>query len=185
MDPLVSLHYFAPVCSIINACFIPFTEGWAPFLEIPRLGLFVMVTNAAVAFGLNVAAVFLIGAAGGLVLTLAGVFKVSSNLCRARLQGGGQADGQDILLISSSCLFFGSKITPIQVFGELALAVSMCAQADASRLLARPRRSLRVQDRVQVIRCLGKALCANFSAPEIATTLAEPRGQLIDYLLHV
>lgn len=76
MDPLVSLHYFAPVCSIINACFIPFTEGWKPFLELPRLGLFVMLTNAATAFGLNVAAVFLIGAAGGLVLTLAGVFKV-------------------------------------------------------------------------------------------------------------
>ena len=36
-----------------------------------------MLSNAAVAFGLNVAAVFLIGAAGGLVLTLAGVFKVS------------------------------------------------------------------------------------------------------------
>lgn len=35
-----------------------------------------MLSNAAVAFGLNVAAVFLIGAAGGLVLTLAGVFKV-------------------------------------------------------------------------------------------------------------
>jgi hypothetical protein len=36
-----------------------------------------MMSNAGVAFGLNVAAVFLIGAAGGLVLTLAGVFKVS------------------------------------------------------------------------------------------------------------
>ena len=35
-----------------------------------------MLSNAGVAFGLNVAAVFLIGAAGGLVLTLAGVFKV-------------------------------------------------------------------------------------------------------------
>lgn len=35
-----------------------------------------MLSNAAVAFGLNVAAVFLIGVAGGLVLTLAGVFKV-------------------------------------------------------------------------------------------------------------
>lgn len=36
-----------------------------------------MLSNAGVAFGLNVAAVFLISAAGGLVLTLAGVFKVS------------------------------------------------------------------------------------------------------------
>lgn len=39
-----------------------------------------MLSNAGVAFGLNVAAVFLIGAAGGLVLTLAGVFKVGPSL---------------------------------------------------------------------------------------------------------
>jgi len=77
MDPLCSLHYYAPVCAIINACFIPFTEGMAPFRELGRIGFFIMSTNALVAFGLNVAAVFLIGAAGGLVLTLAGVFKVS------------------------------------------------------------------------------------------------------------
>jgi hypothetical protein len=91
MDPLVSLHYYAPVslftmiptfssfqvCAAINACFIPFTEGLAPFRELSRIGPLVMLSNAGVAFGLNVAAVFLIGAAGGLVLTLAGVFKVS------------------------------------------------------------------------------------------------------------
>lgn len=77
MDPLVSLHYYAPVCAIINACFIPFTEGLAPFRELSRIGPLIMLSNAGVAFGLNVAAVFLIGAAGGLVLTLAGVFKVS------------------------------------------------------------------------------------------------------------
>ena len=65
------------VCSIINACFIPFTEGLAPFREALRVGPLIMLSNAGVAFGLNVAAVFLIGAAGGLVLTLAGVVKVS------------------------------------------------------------------------------------------------------------
>jgi hypothetical protein len=79
MDPLCSLHYYAPVCAIINACFLPFTEGLAPFRELARVGFFVMSTNALIAFGLNVAAVFLIGAAGGLVLTLAGVFKVCSS----------------------------------------------------------------------------------------------------------
>ncbi|KAL7422225.1 hypothetical protein Q5752_002871 [Cryptotrichosporon argae] len=104
MDPLCSLHYYAPVCAIINACFIPFTEGMAPFRELARIGPLVLSTNAACAFGLNVAAVFLIGAAGGLVLTLAGVFK-------------------DILLISASVIFLGSSITPIQVFGySLALS---------------------------------------------------------------
>jgi len=91
MDPLVSLHYYAPVCpviycqsrqdwrqvcALINACFIPFTEGLAPFRELSRIGPLILLSNAGVAFGLNVAAVFLIGAAGGLVLTLAGVFKV-------------------------------------------------------------------------------------------------------------
>ena len=39
-------------------------------------GLVTMKVNAAVAFLLNVAAVFLVGAGSGLVLTLAGVFKV-------------------------------------------------------------------------------------------------------------
>lgn len=77
MDPLVSLHYYAPVCAAINLCILPFTEGLAPFYELPRLGAAVLLSNAAVAFLLNVAAVFLVGAASSLVLTLAGVFKVS------------------------------------------------------------------------------------------------------------
>lgn len=50
-----------------------------------------MFTNAAVAFGLNVAAVFLIGAAGGLVLTLAGVFKVWISFPKTE-----QPEGEDI-----------------------------------------------------------------------------------------
>lgn len=75
MDPLVSLYYFAPVCACINACLIPFTEGFAPFFDLGRLGPFVLLTNGGVAFALNVAAVFLIGAASSLTLTLAGVLK--------------------------------------------------------------------------------------------------------------
>lgn len=98
MDPLVSLHYYAPVCAVITGFFIPFTEGLAPFYALRDLGAFILVTNASVAFLLNVAAVFLVGAASGLVLTLAGVFK-------------------DILLISGSVLIFGSIITPLQIFG--------------------------------------------------------------------
>lgn len=53
-----------------------------------------------IAFMLNVAAVFLVSAGSGLVLTLAGVFK-------------------DILLITGSVLIFGSSITPLQVIGTL------------------------------------------------------------------
>ncbi|KAG6918403.1 hypothetical protein DXG01_014806 [Tephrocybe rancida] len=98
MDPLVSLHYYAPVCAGINFCILPFTEGLAPFRELPTLGPFILISNAAVAFLLNVAAVFLVGAGSGLVLTLAGVFK-------------------DILLITGSVLLFGNQITPLQVFG--------------------------------------------------------------------
>ncbi|KAJ8503477.1 hypothetical protein ONZ45_g10834 [Pleurotus djamor] len=104
MDPLVSLHYYAPVCAAINLLFLPFTEGLEPFFEIARLGPFILLTNAAVAFLLNVAAVFLVGVGSGLVLTLAGVFK-------------------DILLITGSVLIFGSQITPLQVVGySIALA---------------------------------------------------------------
>lgn len=99
MDPLVSLHYYAPVCAIINLFAIPFTEGLAPFYELARIGPLILLTNAAVAFFLNVAAVFLVGVGSGLVLTLTGVFK-------------------DILLITGSTLIFGSTVTPIQVIGE-------------------------------------------------------------------
>ncbi|KAF5381284.1 hypothetical protein D9615_008355 [Tricholomella constricta] len=98
MDPLVSLHYYAPVCAFINLCILPFTEGLAPLHALRDLGPLVLLTNAAVAFLLNVAAVFLVGVGSGLVLTLAGVFK-------------------DILLITGSVLLFGSPITPLQVFG--------------------------------------------------------------------
>lgn len=96
MDPIVSLHYYAPVCAVINACIIPFTEGLAPFMHLGRLGAFVLFTNAGIAFALNVSharngrvlhdgltdspifqvsAVFLISVGSGLILTLAGVFK--------------------------------------------------------------------------------------------------------------
>jgi hypothetical protein len=98
MDPLVSLHYYAPVCATITLFFLPFTEGSAPFYALKDLGALVLISNAAVAFLLNVAAVFLVGVGSGLVLTLAGVFK-------------------DILLITGSVVIFGSQVTPLQVFG--------------------------------------------------------------------
>ncbi|KAF9061544.1 TPT-domain-containing protein [Rhodocollybia butyracea] len=98
MDPLVSLHYYAPVCAFLNLFAIPFTEGLAPFYELARLGPLILISNAAVAFLLNIAAVFLVGVGSGLVLTLTGVFK-------------------DILLITGSTVFFGSTVTLIQVFG--------------------------------------------------------------------
>lgn len=98
MDPLVSLHYYAPVCAVINLAILPFTEGLEPFYEVMKVGPWILLSNASVAFLLNIAAVFLVSAGSGLVLTLAGVFK-------------------DILLITGSVLIFGSSITPLQVIG--------------------------------------------------------------------
>ncbi|KAJ7598990.1 triose-phosphate transporter family-domain-containing protein [Mycena floridula] len=98
MDPLVSLHYYAPVCAVINLIFLPFTEGLQPFYELATIGPLILLSNAFVAFLLNVAAVFLVGVGSGLVLTLAGVFK-------------------DILLITGSVVLFDSTVTPLQVFG--------------------------------------------------------------------
>ncbi|KAJ7600656.1 TPT-domain-containing protein [Mycena floridula] len=98
MDPLVSLHYYAPVCAVINLIFLPFTEGLQPFYDLAKVGPLILFSNAFVAFFLNVAAVFLVGVGGGLVLTLAGVFK-------------------DILLITASVIFASALVTPLQVFG--------------------------------------------------------------------
>jgi len=98
MDPLVSLHYFAPVCALINLACLPFTEGLAPFYELARIGPVILISNACIAFVLNIASVVSVGVASGLVLTLAGVLK-------------------DILLIMGSVIIFGSLITPIQIFG--------------------------------------------------------------------
>ncbi|KAK0532590.1 hypothetical protein OC835_003281 [Tilletia horrida] len=98
MDPLVSLYFFAPVCAAINTVLLVLREGTAPFENLYRLGAFVLITNAGVAFGLNIAMVFLIGAASSLTLTLAGLFK-------------------DILLIFGSVVLLGSTVTQIQFLG--------------------------------------------------------------------
>jgi hypothetical protein len=76
MNPLVSLHYFAPVVAGINILVLPFTDGLEPFRNIQLVGIPMLLSNALVAFGLNIAAVYLVGAGSGLILTLAGVFKV-------------------------------------------------------------------------------------------------------------
>ncbi|PKI83368.1 hypothetical protein MVES_002569 [Malassezia vespertilionis] len=98
MDPLVSLYYFSPVCAALNMCLLPFTEGLAPFRSLAQLGPVVLLSNAGVAFGLNIASVFLIGAASSLTLTLAGVLK-------------------DILLILGSMWILGSRVTGLQFIG--------------------------------------------------------------------
>ncbi|KAI5294586.1 hypothetical protein KEM55_006546 [Ascosphaera atra] len=63
-----------------------------------RVGASTLLLNAMVAFGLNVAVVFLIGKTSSLVLTLCGVLK-------------------DVLLVTLSCFLFHSPVTPLQIFG--------------------------------------------------------------------
>jgi len=104
MNPLVSLHYFAPVCALVNVACLPFTEGLKPFYELPRIGPLILISNACIAFLLNITSVFAVSAGSGLVLTLAGELK-------------------SIILIAGSVILFGSLITPLQMLGySIALA---------------------------------------------------------------
>ena len=102
----------------------------------------ILLSNAAVAFLLNVAAVFLVGAGSGLVLTLAGVFK-------------------DILLITGSVLAFGAQITPLQVIGMCQCSVlAKCGlRRFRRRLLDCTRRSHPVQDGRQQVKRYTRLLC--------------------------
>ncbi|CAD0083935.1 unnamed protein product [Aureobasidium vineae] len=61
MDPLVSLYYFAPVCAITNGILALVFEAsrmtWADF---ERVGIFMLLLNAAAAFLLNFASLLLV-----------------------------------------------------------------------------------------------------------------------------
>lgn len=61
MDPLVSLYYFAPVCAVMNGiCCIIFEGSTLSVKAVTDAGLVMLFMNAAVAFCLNVAVVFLV-----------------------------------------------------------------------------------------------------------------------------
>jgi len=64
----------------------------------PHITPFLLLTNALLAFLLNIAAVFLVGAGSGLVLTLAGVLK-------------------DVLLVAGSVVIWGGEVGIMQAFG--------------------------------------------------------------------
>lgn len=61
MDPLVSLYYYAPICAVMNFLIAMVTE-WTSFemAFVWKAGVLVLVSNAAVAFMLNVASVMLV-----------------------------------------------------------------------------------------------------------------------------
>ncbi|KAF8861100.1 TPT-domain-containing protein [Acephala macrosclerotiorum] len=104
MDPLVSLYYYAPVCTVMNGLVALVTEvgvggeGGFVWADVGRVGWVVLVLNAEVAFLLNVASVFLIGKTSGLVMTLCGVLK-------------------NILLVVASILIWGTVVSGLQVVG--------------------------------------------------------------------
>jgi drug/metabolite transporter (DMT)-like permease len=61
MDPLVSLYYFAPVCAVMNTIVALFMEvPQVTMEEFNAVGIPIFVANAACAFMLNVAVVFLV-----------------------------------------------------------------------------------------------------------------------------
>jgi hypothetical protein len=62
MDPLVSLYYFAPICAIMNGITSLIIEVPTMHMsDIYKVGPFVLIANAMVAFLLNVSVVFLVG----------------------------------------------------------------------------------------------------------------------------
>jgi hypothetical protein len=99
MDPLVSLYYYAPVCTAMNFLVAAATEFRSFSVDdIWKVGVGTLVLNAMLAFLLNGSSVFLIGKTSGLVMTLCGVLK-------------------NILLVLASVLLWGTVIMPLQVFG--------------------------------------------------------------------
>ncbi len=93
------------VCAAINLLVLPFAEGFEPFRQAMSMSFWIFLSNASIAFLLNVAAVFLIGVGSGLILTLAGVFK-------------------DILLIAGAVILFGKPVSLFQIAGELSFLIS-------------------------------------------------------------
>ena len=101
MDPLVSLYYFAPVCTLMNGLVaLAWEVPKVTMEEVYAVGLPIFFANALVAFALNVSVVFLIGRTSSLVLTLCGVLK-------------------DILLVAASMAIFGTIVTPLQFLGYM------------------------------------------------------------------
>jgi hypothetical protein len=99
MDPLVGLYYYAPVCTVMNIVVALFTEvPKFKFEDLHQAGYGMLLLNAMVAFGLNIASVFLIGKTSGLVMTLTGILK-------------------NILLVVISVMIWNTHISWMQTLG--------------------------------------------------------------------
>lgn len=99
LNPITTLYYIAPCC--FGFLLIPFA-----FIEAPKLlndpsvvySPFIFFSNAACAFGLNMAVFLLIGKTSALTMNIAGVVK-------------------DWLLIFLSYLLYKAPVTPLNLFG--------------------------------------------------------------------
>lgn len=61
MDPLVSLYYYAPACAVMNGLVFLFTEfSTITMVDVNRVGGLTFLSNASIAFLLNVSVVFLV-----------------------------------------------------------------------------------------------------------------------------
>ncbi|KAH6675299.1 triose-phosphate transporter [Plectosphaerella plurivora] len=99
MDPLVSLYYYAPVCTVTNFLVAAAVEFRTfDVADFQKVGPAMLVLSASVAFMLNVASVFLIGKTSGLVMTLTGILK-------------------NILLIVASVFIWNTSISGLQFLG--------------------------------------------------------------------
>jgi drug/metabolite transporter (DMT)-like permease len=99
MDPLVSVYYFAPICTLMNGVVALIWEvPKVSMADVYNVGLFTFFLNGLCAFMLNVSVVLLIGKTSAVVLTLCGVLK-------------------DILLVAASMAIWGTQVTAIQFFG--------------------------------------------------------------------
>lgn len=78
MDPLVSLYYFAPACAAMNFVVALFFEFPTMTMDdIYRVGVFILLANAMVAFLLNVSVVFLVSSQ-----LLMSYSHITNNCCR-------------------------------------------------------------------------------------------------------
>ncbi|KAF4450389.1 hypothetical protein F53441_6513 [Fusarium austroafricanum] len=99
MDAMTGLYYYAPVVALLNLVSAAIIE--LPHFDIAdlhRVGFFMLLLNAAVAFTLNFTSMVLIGKTSGLVMSLSGIFK-------------------NILLIVCSVIIWHTALTPIQLLG--------------------------------------------------------------------
>lgn len=108
LDPLSSLYYIAPFCTIFTGiAFFLFEYDTVPWDTVFTANFaMMMAVNGAVAFTLNIAVVMLISNTSALILTLAGIFK-------------------DILLVTLSVIVFQSPVSNLQMVGYAVALVGL------------------------------------------------------------